>query len=93
MGARLWGAIVVAGRAEAAGGRAELTVGGAPLVVKVDGGDVTVGADVAGTEVGAENWDGVGTRASLSPPVEVAMYSDPSITVSARSEMLRAEAR
>ena len=44
------------------GGRAELAVMGGPLVIEVVGGAVTGGAvDVAGTDVSAEYWDGVGT--------------------------------
>lgn len=82
------------GRVEGLGGRAELAMRGGLWGVDVDGGAVTAGAvEVVGPEVGAANWDGVGEMASLSPPVDVAMYSDPRITVSARSEMFRAEAR
>ena len=94
MGARLWGAIVAGGRAGVVGGRAELTATGGLWVVEVDGGAVTAGAvDVGGTEVGAENCDGDGTRVWLSPPVEVATYSDPRITASATSEMVSPDAR
>jgi hypothetical protein len=97
VGARLCGATVVGtgrGRGEGTGGRAELTARGGLVAVEVDEGALTAGAaEVVGREEGTANWAGAGAMARLPAPVDVARYSDPSITATAAREMLRAEAR